>query len=693
VAEGLSSLRAGSHTGTRKLTRHSWRGVLLAILLGCQGAGEVRGQEAGEVRGQEAGEVRGQEAGEVRGQESAFSTVIDRSLIRSAGITRFSDLLRLIPTFTETSLDGFRVSGSLGSASPFRAARWRVSVDGREVARPALLDTHPETIPVSVSSIQRVIVDPTPAAGPGGLSAGGWIHIETARPAPGLKTEAIGAVGNEVGDPGPFRYTDFESPNIDRVGPTADGRITLAGPVWWSSIGMRADQSHPTDRQIAQRVEWLFAGKPLITLLQPRVEIGRSGSGGTHRISADLTILRDMLFLESVGAELPTIRRSQGVEAYGTFLRPGGTTLSYALSASRVAFSERGNRRDLDLDWAASQVSGRVQLSTVRDGWDWRVALQTVSTRLDSGQLSPAPTVWVPRIEAGLRLGSSRTWSHTMLVDATLPVGQVGVIPPSLTYQLDSGQRPVRFTVRATFMSESPFARIDEAFWLREGWDYPGPGSGRSRAPDTPTNERTISLDAAIRQTRENGVTWGIAGFIRSYSGLNLAGVSLVPDSLFEARYLATRSFPGGTDGRVQGLRIWYRQPIGPHMWHRVDYTHRRPVSAGDVTFWQSWRSLPSQEMRYLLSVEAVPRTTLLLAARFRTATLWPSILAGPFSSKSERLPPTLVVDLTITKKLWGPRIRAFVGFRNLTGGNGRTHPLGSDQDLTFTAGLGLGGT
>ncbi len=621
-------------------------------------------------------------------QESAFSTIIEGTLLRTASVTRFADLLRLVPAFTETSLDGFQLSGSLGSTSPYRQPRWRVSIDGREINRPWLWSMQPELLPVPISSIARVVIDPLPGPGPGGISAGGWIRIETIPVGEGVNAAMIASVGNEAGDPGPFRYTELATPNVDRIGPTADGRLTFASSGWWTEFSMRADQSHPTDERIIRRVQRLFAGKPLVTLLHPQFQVGVRGPSGEHRLVVDASLLRDMLFLPAIGAELPVTLNARSAEAFGQFVLPG-RTLRYAFATSRLAASERANRESLDLHWASRKVGGRLEMVTTREAWGWHVAAQAWYSRLSSEQLPEASTILRPELEVGLEVGGAEGWSNALVVQAGWPVGSSATIP-SVVYELVSGLGPTRFSLRASFLSEAPDSREDESFWLREGWDYPGQAAGRT-VVEAPSTERILSVDAGLRRSLKNGASWGVFAFLRSFSGLNLSEVSLIPDSLSESRYLASRVLSADGSGQVKGARAWYRQTMGRHMWHRLDYAYRLPTAGGDLAFWQAWSPLPRVEMRYILSVEAVPRTTLLVAARFRTSTSWPSIATGPFTSRTETLPASVTVDLTITKRLWGPRMRAFVVFRNLTGGNGRTHPLGADQDLTFVAGLSLG--
>ncbi|NNE69978.1 MAG: hypothetical protein HKN29_06390, partial [Rhodothermales bacterium] len=498
--------------------------------------------------------------------------VISGDEVRHWGLVRLGDIMQLAPVFSGYTADGFRTSGLLFGAGAEGSPPWRVAVDGVEVDATFLDGVHSEALPVSTSRIDEIILLP-PGPGPGGLSAAGWVMIRTLPPGRGVGGTFVASAGNEVGDPGPYRYLEEAAPNVDRDGPSADFQVTV--PLRWATpgltmhVGARADQAHLTESSILERVYVLYDGvrKPRMTLLQPRLGLDWRQGEDTHRLRWSQTTLRDLPFFEAMGSELPISRHLGALRMSGSRTK-GAFRTSYAVSVERAEMLERSNRFGLNLDWAETRYRTRVAVSPVSQ--EWALSASVVGRRPDVAGFTPHLTP-VPIVEAEIHRtldsGIRQSWS------GRLTLGRVPHLRllPGLYVHLWSDARPWQWSVRAGFVAETPEVAAPEALWLAGGWDYPGEGAERSTATGA-RDVRTASLDATVARQFERGHVQ-VSLFGRAYHGLNKAATVLEPDSLFLDRYLADRDFRGEVRGRTLGVRVSGTQDLGPWMNHRLDYT------------------------------------------------------------------------------------------------------------------------
>ena len=625
--------------------------------------------------------------------------VISGQEIRDWGLVRIGDILKLAPGFSGWSADGFRQDGLVFNAGPGGSQQWRIAVDGQEVDARFVDGFHSEALPVSTSSIKQVRLRP-PGAGPGGLSSSGWILIDTL-PSDSLSATATFSVGNEVGDPGPYRYTELATPNVDRDGPSADLQVIIplghaggdgvtfrpenGGPLRLS-MGVRADQAHLTNEAILDRVYVLYDGtrKPRMTLIQPRLGIELQRPGGLHRVTWTQTTLRDLPFLEAMGSELPVSRHSRSFRASGR-QRAGGLSVRYSASASRSSMPERSNGQDLALDWAESLLRLQLEVSSAGPEPLWSLGYSVLKRRPDSRGFEPVLPA-VPhfdfRFARALASGWSQVWSGQVVV-GRYPATRV---LPGLFVDMNRADGPWAWSARAGFVAETPEDSGPEALWLSGGWDYPGDGSGRSLSPDRAHDVRTGSLDLQARRTKGD-LEWAVAAYGRAIHGLNLPAGQLEPDSLFEARYLSHRLFAANVSGTLMGVRAWASQKLGTSLSHRLDYGFAHTLT-GDEAFRQALSGLPQVQVRYSLRASPYPRTFFGLVARFDSMTEWPGYRTESGGEHIVRLPARVTVDATFSKKLAGEHLRLYATLRNLSRGLTSSHPVGPLKDMIFVAGL-----
>ncbi|MCH8328027.1 MAG: Plug domain-containing protein, partial [Candidatus Marinimicrobia bacterium] len=181
------------------------------------------------------------------------STVITAEMIRQAGVTRLGDIFLLVPEWTMNSMDGYSWRVSPRGLSPFQIQSWLVFLDGHKMDLQFVDFNHLNLLPVVLEDIKSIEIISVPQLVEGEFAGHGAIHIHTTKPPDRVSVTGVFLLGNETGDPGPYRFTEFASANVDRS--AYDGAVSLSWRAESAYLrGSLLVQHHPfTDVAVLRR--------------------------------------------------------------------------------------------------------------------------------------------------------------------------------------------------------------------------------------------------------------------------------------------------------------------------------------------------------------------------------------------------------------------------------------------------------
>ena len=184
-------------------------------------------------------------------------TVIDREMIRAAGITHVLDVFRLVPGFAVAHQDGLVGTLSYHGLGDGYARRFQVLIDGRSVYSPDFGQVYWRNLPLSLEDIDRVEVIRGPAAASYGANAFlGVINFLTRADVGGTRP------GVKVGA-GEDGYRELSA----RI-----GGVTESGQ-WRISVSQLADDYYESiaddvrDRFVDGRGDWRIGNRDTLTLM------------------------------------------------------------------------------------------------------------------------------------------------------------------------------------------------------------------------------------------------------------------------------------------------------------------------------------------------------------------------------------------------------------------------------------------
>ena len=569
--------------------------------------------------------------------------VVTRAELEAAGAMHLHDALRLAGVLDAVSVDGFD-AGPLGTALPF-GERVRLLVDGAPVAGGAGVEgVGLDALPVALGEVDRVVVCPDDVVGG---AFGATVDVRTAYPG-----HAFGAVGygNETGDPGPLRYVPGRgAPNVDRWGPYAEGGAGLrAGPrASWAAARYRTFL--PTDPAITARTSAATGRYP------KRVGTVAALAGAAPGVRARVggRLFSDLAFAAPLAREVAFGHRS----AQGTVLAGRG--------GPRTGGPRTGGVRG----WA--HAARLVLGPSSRDGLGFDPAW--TETRLDA-----ALAVGGRRAEVGARAEHVAA-SAPGLADGTVTVGRVwararggtpsaggaAAVALAVSDGLGGGasvdawwRGPVEVRATASARREALGEDRDLDLWRARGYAVFGPPLPRSAdAGPAPLDVARVRLDVS-----------GGRGGARAWASGQAVGVSGAV-ALDRPGAPAAVEAAGGVTLAARAGASWAGRGVRVRAWAEA----RGPAS-GTAAFREAWGRVP--RLRGVADAWVRPDARLALWGRLegRGGTTWPGF-------PDPDVPGALVLDLGVSKRAWGDRLRASLGGRNVLGAEERTHPLGASLE------------
>lgn len=611
--------------------------------------------------------------------------IITADDITQAGLARLSDLFRLIDDWHATSVEGYAFDASANGLAAAQEAAWLVLVDGNLVDLRVLEAQNLNTLPLSLTEIDYVEVHNTPTFVSGLFAQAGALHIHTRTPDPGAAVRASLAAGNETGDPGPFRYTAFATPNIDRIGPTFQGAASVAGAAWHARAHVKVDEYHATDERIRPRVLTFYEGikEPRLLLGSGGVDLGTTGRFGQHQAFGGFSRYQDLPFFEPVGVETPTDHRFWHAGLRGDTDPGEPTGLSYRLSYTVSELDVRNNRGSVNFDWRQNAFRGQYEVRTARRRLRGALGLSIDRIESVTGAALNDASLSIPRAYGRIGYRPKERGDFHLTAYLTRVKGQVG-FGALATVQVHP--TPDQTLTLTGSVARQPFQATNSLwYWMGEGYTF---NTRRAIDLTLPTSYRasttyTADLAWTFRPSDRFGLT--LSGGYRRFDDRTLASYTFRYDSLTTGFFTDT-DVSNTVFGRVTKAGAEVRFRLLPSLEQRLYYAYVRYPTTDD-TFFQAWRSQPWHRFSYTLRYVARARLSLYARLAYRSETQWTGFLEAARDAGGRydaNLPAYWLLDLTAQKRFWRDHLHLSLSLRNVLNEAYRTHPAGAITNMAF---------
>jgi hypothetical protein len=596
----------------------------------------------------------------------AQTVVVRRADIERAGWNRVTEILDGAVGWARASVDGFAYAASpdrlpaVGESGP-STPQWIVVVDGQRVPASLFGAQLLELLPVSVAQIDSVVFTRGPVIQAGTPVARGMMSIYSRRPHPGMSGELTYQHGDESGDPGPYRYTDLSSPNVEKIGPFAHAGVGWGGRSWDADAGVHLASLNVTDTLISTRfpASTFARVRQDVFSVTPTFRAGVEAFGGRHEVLAGYGEQRGLLFIPTERHEQSLRTTSGYVGASGSFVA-GSTMFTYEGSsslldagelASPLAFTVGHTRRHLGGTMSASRAAGTSTLTVGVTGDRWTLAADALSGSVTSSGGGPFARVVVP--------------VGVATIDGNAALISDGGRGTSLDASIQASFRVDSMTSIAIHGSRVQSHRNMDGAWIDAfmlGYQLPA-GAPTFSAVGVSVARRFVPFVAATFELRAEHVT--------DWAGLSVARAAPFaspPDSLTHHATLF------GVHARVETL--------GQSVWQgSLEYDRTTASGLDGAVFGVEIESTPVDDFRAQLSSAPIRDFRLSGILALTSGTQWAAFAT---TANAGTTPPLRRVDASMEKWMWQRRLRLELLYRNLLNEPERTHPFGAQWNLRW---------
>jgi hypothetical protein len=599
---------------------------------------------------------------------SAQTVIVRRADIERAGWNRVTEILDGAVGWGRASVDGSTYAVSPDRLPPTGVSapsmpEWIVIVNGQRVPTDVFGLHLLELLPVSVGQIDSVVFIRGPTIYAGVPVSRGVMSIFSRRRAPGVNGEVTYQHGDESGDPGPYRYTDLASPNVEKIGPFAHGDIGWGAHAWDVDAGAHLASLNITDTLIASRFPGAtFAQlRPDVLSITPTFRASVDAAGGRHELMASYGDQRGLLFIPPQRGEQSLRMTSTYVGVDGSAIAADSTTVAYEGStsvldaselASPLAFTVGHTRRHIGGTIGVARSLGRARLTIGAIGDSWTLTNDAVAGSTSSAGGGPLMRALAP-IGAKVAVDGNAALIFDGAQGGSLDASVLAVT------RVDS---VTSLTVRGSRVHAHP--NMDgtwiDAFVLR--YNLPAISPTMSAIGVRLDHAFLPRVGAWVEIRAEHVADW---------SGLSRPTAPQLPsppDSLLHNGNLFA------AHARVETL--------GQSVWQGSIEYDRTTAFNSSRDFTTEIASTPADDLRAQISASPVRDFRLSGIAAFTSGTRWAVFTSA--TGAAVAVPPLRRIDASMEKWMWQRRLRLELVYRNLLNEPERYHPFGAQWNLRW---------
>ncbi len=610
--------------------------------------------------------------------------LISSQEIAEAGLFRLSDLFMLVDNWDGMTIDGFSWGYSVNGLSPEMSSRWIVMIDGQRMDVASFDLKSINTLPISISSVDSIRIISTPQIHEGEFSDGGLIHFYTRPAKPGLSLQGKYGVGNETGEPGPYRYTEYYSPNVDRIGADEEACIAWSRENYSIGGGWVYQDHYLTDPAMRDRCHSINNYlNPKMESLSYHSQTSVDVSGSRHNLFMGCTDFSSMQFLKAYGREIPMEDDLLHIGLNGFIPLSDFLNIRYRTKYSRKEIDKRDNTYDIYFNWIAESYYGNVEAIYSGGNTSGKAGAGLHRTIADGAELSGSQTIDKVSIYGEIERRITPNLNSTLGAYITVMDGE-SALKSALSNLLIIREHN-KILVNLAFAQQLPGETWSDLYWADKGFLFPG------IAPDV------YSLSGELDKSSyfSSDLTWKreILDNARFSVGLSYRYFMDYPLEAFSVGYDTTyMTFPiqeiamKGTDGQVLTETFSVSHDIRSRFRQRLSFRYNIYVEGDDI-FEEQWNSMPQYRLSYTAAVTIAEGCSIWGKAVYLPARDYygygeiETLSSGLYSG---RLDDLLLVDLSFQKYLWKSRLWFNLGFRNIFDEDTHLHPIGASQELTF---------
>lgn len=611
---------------------------------------------------------------------------ISKEEIQQSGLMRLSDLFLLLEDWNVSSHDGLTWQASPLGLNSYQNQEWKIFLNGQPLDIGFWGTIALDRIPVDLGQIDSICVKNQPGIYFGQKSLGGLIDIYTKKHDSKVSINFRTGFGNEIGDPGPYRYTNLYSPNIDKIGNIVGLGFYHGAKNYYHNFIYKREIAYPTDEAVSRRnADIAGTYYPRQILESYFINYGQTSENFNYSISAAWSDFADFFFLSQYGREIPVNSKFRYVAGTGSIGRSESPLITHRFAYSSNRLGRRENSLNLDFDWKQEHI--RTNLETYFSKSKFK---GTIGIGLNHLLLSSGYQLENTKITEGLLYGQTK-YLFSKNINTTFDwalnyrKNKFGFLGQSNIYvQLEKNsllKTALSYSITLPEESNSIW------YWQNQGYTFLEDNGIIYNIDGKLKPFKKFTFDISLANRISRVLSMEFSGYYRAFSQIIYEGQFIISST----DYSAPNNLILKTDcsGQVVGGKI--EAKINPFNKFKLRLTGRYQNSIKDEKLFEEvWSTIPKINLSGTIVYTPINNFSLWSRIKFSGPTEWvdydndDNILTGEHNSVT--VAEAFSVDLSVQKYFQRRKIRASFSIRNLLNRKLTYSPIGAQFDLAYYA-------
>lgn len=612
---------------------------------------------------------------------------------REHGITRLSDLYEYLPGWNSFSIDGFRWYINSNKTSPDQSQSWYLMLDGQRIDLNALDIKNINLLPVSFAQIGSIESSTSPQLINGVFAERGFININTRKPEKGLSVNAFLMVGNETGDPGPYKYTEYDSENIDIIGPSYAVNLSYGSPGFDVMLGYKSNTFlYPTpDKYVSKRLtgydfkyrkiyndglSLLINGTSLPT--KPKLIAIYSTTGKYNPFSSYGS---DVVYFPPAAKELPFDTQFLHVGIHGSYAVNGSGSVNYSVKTSNNKMKVPATFEHPDFDWNMINYMFTTEYAHTGKKADYTVGGGVDLNYLKTGLNLSETNNHHYNINGSINYFAADKLTHTLELYGGYDNKRVA-FKGSFTnlYKIDDRNT---LEMKTAYIQRNITENNDIWNWVNKGYDLFSEASYDVYIANHVGKNNQINLIAKWLYEMSQYTRLSTELFYNKFDNIVLEDY-VWRDGGEGVLYPELSSLTSHVDGASGGFTLAFEQKLSSSFGHSLQYDFVDNIN-GDDLFRELFRAFPKHKVLYRADYSYTDDLFVSLSLGYTSESVWQS-----FKDLSEdeyinyKIDEKLLCNLSVQKWFLNHNLRTNIILKNIFNQKNLYMPNGAYSDLSL---------
>ena len=623
--------------------------------------------------------------------QTTDSIVIKSSELEFISVRRLSDIFSILPQLDIYTIDKYRHSSLYGNLFENTSSDMIVLIDGVKTNYGFLDKVNLSQFPVHPNTIDSIVIKYYPTLYLGEYSSGIVIDIITKKPPEDLSFLLTYSTGNEVGDPGPYRYTEYFSDNVDQFGPNTLFSSSYGSENFNLTFNYVYQVSPTTDPAILNRTDDFVFQNYQVHYSGLSLNASIISSIGNHNLFSALAKAgqpfigsvygADLYFVDDLSTELPyeseSLIISSGNEIY--LNEKSHLNIDFNIKSSRENQSEFSddisfNTNDL---WLFSKVRFESSIGLVKYllGSSFEYQNLTSSTENFNHKRN------IPALFTNIEFQFLENLTHTVAFNYRDENKSSGFFASIKNKYEFNYQNHLAFT-----LSSGNLFNIDNSLSqrIKSSLTFMNDNYRNNKIPNDKRLFYLFILEYDYKLNMNLTLSTGAA------YNINEEFIYVLNDFMYDEIESSIKNNKIDEYISIQGtIGEYYINLLhkpSRNFEHKIFYRYKSYLS-GDEIFKQAIQRIPQHKLFY--SFYYTPYRDLIgsLTLTYLSTSKfieYRNISSGDDDLYRSELYSNFLVNCTVTKSFWKEKIKVSTAIENLFNNRIQYHPVGSTFDLTF---------